>query len=126
MRKTVLILVVLLSASINYMWSAESSEEQNIKIEKGNSINVPEIRPRSLVEIPVSCYYSDGFLYFTFLEDLGEVEVSVANHSTGTTFFSECNTIIGSLVVNVPIASGNYLIQIVTEDGDVYYGEYTL
>ena len=126
MKKTLLILVALLLASVSSVWSAESLEDKDIKIEKGNSKDLSTTRPRSLIEVPITCNYNNGFLYFTFLEDLGEVEITVTYYSTGATSVCEYNTAMGSVVVSVPTTSGDYRIQLVTEDGDVYYGEYSL
>lgn len=39
---------------------------------------------------------------------------------------SECDAMNGSVVVPVSSESGSYLIEIVTENGECYYGEYTL
>ena len=60
------------------------------------------------------------------MEDLGEVEISVTNQSTGAVFFDEIDSFSTSAVLQVSESSGDYLIEIETENGDYYHGEYTL
>ena len=96
-------------------------EIPNIKIPR---IEIPKIEPRTPVSI--TCTYNDGTLHFTFLEDLGEMEITVTNPSIGVVSVSEYDSAYGSVVVPVSSENGSYLIEIVTETGEYYYGEYTL
>ena len=124
MKKGLLILVALLLVGIHSVCNAQTAESKSIKIEKGTSIEIPKIEPRTPVSI--TCTYSGGTLHFTFLEDLGEMEIRVINQSLGVISTSECDAMNGSVVVPVSSESGSYLIEIVTENGECYYGEYVL
>lgn len=126
MKKTLFILIALLSIGFNSAWSSVYSEDNNIKINKGKPIKVPEERPRDLIQVPIACFYSDGSLFFTFMEDLGELEISVTNLSTGAEIIDEIDSFCGNAVMEVPESSGEYQIEITTETGEAYYGEYTL
>lgn len=116
----------MLATNIHPICSAVSLDEKNIVIEKGSSKDPNEVRPRTPVLVPIACTYNDGVLYFSFLEDLGEMEIRVINQSLGVISTSECDAMNGSVVVPVSSESGSYLIEIVTENGECYYGEYVL
>lgn len=55
------------------------------------------------------------------LEDLGEFTVTVTNQQTGEQWLAE-----NTLTLYTSIANGTYLVQIITEDGSMYYGTYIL
>lgn len=124
MKKTLFILIALLAISIHPIFSATNLDEKNILIEKGSSKDPDKIRPRTPVSI--TCSYNEGTLYFTFLEDLGEMEITVTNPSMGVVSVSEYDSAYGSVAVPVSSENGSYLIEIVTETGEYYYGEYEL
>lgn len=126
MKKTLLILIALLMANVNFVWSLETSESKDVKIRKESPKDPNEVRPRTPVVIPITCIYNDGTLHFTFLENLGEMEITVTHSSMGIVSVSEYDSAYGSVVVPVASESGSYLIEIVTESGEYYYGEYTL
>ena len=126
MKKTLLILIALLLANVNSAWSLENSVSKDVKIKKERPKDPNEVRPRTLVFIPITCIYNDGTLHFTFLEDLGEMEITVTNPSMGVVSVSEYDSAYGSVAVPASSESGSYLIEIVTENGECYYGEYVL
>lgn len=126
MKKTLFILIALLLANVNFVWSLETSESKDVKIRKESPKDSDEIRPRTPVVDPITCTYDDGTLYFIFMEDLGEMEITVTHSSMGIVSVSEYDSAYGSVVVPVSSVSGSYLIEIVTESGECYYGEYTL
>ena len=95
----------------------------NVELEKGNP-TIDDRHPRTL--IPITCMYQEGSLCFTFYEDLGELEITVTNQSTGTTTIYPYDAVSGSVVVGVSNESAPYLIEIETISGDCYWGEYTL
>ena len=125
MKKFVLILCALFFVQFSNIIRAE--EQRNILIvKKKDSEDVPKQRPRDLIQVPISCFYSEGTLFFTFMEDLGELEISVTNLDTGAEIFDEIDSFCGNALLEVPESSGEYQIEITTENGDSYYGEYTL
>lgn len=124
MKKGLLILVALLLVGIHSVCNAQTTENKSIIIKKGTPIEIPKIEPRTPVSI--ICTYNDGTLHFTFYEDLGEVEITVIHSSMGNVSVSEYDSDYGCVVVPASSDSGSYLIEIITEDGGYYYGEYTL
>lgn len=118
MRKVLCFLMLLLATNSFIVSAAEKKED--IPLNKKDSENYDKNTPRNL--IPLSCYYEEGVVSLNVWGDLGAIQLSVTNQLTGET---EVN-INGTLSVNVPTASGTYIVQIVTEDGTWYYGTYTL
>ena len=90
----------------------------DIELEKGDP-SKKDTYPRTL--IPITCVYVDGMVQLALLDEVGEFTLSVTNQTTGEQW-SAAN----SLSLDVPTTSGTYLVQIVTEDGTLYYGTYTL
>ena len=113
-------------ANVNSAWSLENSVSKDVKIKKERPKDPNEVRPRTPVLIPITSIYNDGTLHFTFLEDLGEMEITVTNPSMGVVSVSEYDSAYGSVAVPVSSENGSYLIEIVTESGECYYGEYEL
>lgn len=126
MKKTLLIVIALLLANVNLTWSMQTSETKDVMIKKESPKDPNEVLPRTPLATPISCTYNGGTLYFTFLENLGEVEIKVSNQSTGTVSVFVCDSTYGCVVIPASSENGYYLIEIVTENGEYYYGEYTL
>lgn len=125
MKRFVLILCALFFVQFSNIIRAE--EQRNILIvKKKDSEDVPKQRPRDLIQVPIACFYSNGSLFFTFMEDLGELEINVTNLSTGVEIIDEIDSFCGNALLEVPESSSEYQIEITTENGDSYYGEYTL
>lgn len=125
MKKLLLILSLCLSVNLTTAWGMSESDRKEVILEKVDDES-EKVRPRTLIDIPINCYYSTCNLYFTFLDDLGALEITVINQSLGIISTRECDSAFGSIVVPVSSESGSYLIEIVTNDGECYYGEYTL
>jgi hypothetical protein len=126
MKKVLFILTVLLLSNMNFVWSTMSSGDNNIIINKDTPKDSDKERPRDLLQVPITCMYQEGSLCFTFYEDLGELEITVTNQSTGAITIYPYDAVSGSVVVGVSNESAPYLIEIETISGDCYWGEYTL
>lgn len=125
MKKILLFLCLSLSLSVLSAW-ASSETNKPVEIKKGEMKEENKVLPRTLELSLIKCHYNNASLYFTFLEDFGEIEISVSNQETGAITTSEYDSTCNSLVMNVSTESGNYLIEITTENGEYYYGEYSL
>ena len=96
----------------------QDEEPVNVELDKGHSSN-KDTHPRTL--IPILCTYTNGVVQLVLLEDLGEYTLEVINQQTGE-YWSAVN----ALALPTSTASGMYEVQIVTEDGSMYWGTYTL
>lgn len=86
------------------------------------------IQPNSLEPGPFYCTYenSDGAVYIDFMENVGLVSIAVSNLSTGETVYGTADSIDGSAMLYTSGEPGTYILQIGTESGDIYEGEFTL
>ena len=125
MKKVIVFLILLLSVNTSSLWSANelANDSNDVVLRKKDRDNP---RPRMPEYVPIACFYSDGSLFFTFMEDLGELEISVTNLNTGVEIIDEIDSFCGNALLEVPESSGEYQIEITTETDDSYYGEYTL
>ena len=80
------------------------------------------------VDIPIECYYVgfDSSVVIVFSEDIGTVDISIVNTSTGEVFFDTVDAKDGQYAVGISGDDGTYILQIGTESGDIYEGEFTL
>ena len=121
MNKILVLLMMLVSLQV-YAGTAEvngqAEKKEEVRLEKGHSSN-QDTHPRTL--IPIVCVYMDGMVQLTFLDNLGDFTLTVTNQSTGEQWSAE-----NALVLPTSTASGIYWVEIVTEDGTIYYGSYTL
>ena len=74
----------------------------------------------------IMAYYQDGMIYLQFAYDMGEVEISVINETTGEVWQQTEDTTFGSALITTSTDVGNYYITIVTDDGSCYTGNFTL
>ena len=125
MKKMLLFLCMHLSLSVVIAWAGDETGKV-VEIEKGEVKNEITTLPRIPYEVPIVCTYSNAALFFTFLENMGEVEITVTHLSMGIVATSEYDSAYGCVVVPASSESGIYLIEIVTESGEYYYGEYEL
>ena len=82
---------------------------------------------RSFVVIPLECYYVgfDSSVVTVFSEDIGTVDISIVNISTGEEFFDTVDSKDGQCAVEISGEGGLYRITITTES-DEYEGLFFL
>ena len=90
--------------------------------------SIPTIRPNSLESGPFYCTYesSDGAVCIDFMENVGCVSISVTNMSSGETVYNIADSSEGSAILFTSGMPGSYILQIETESGDVYEGEFSI
>ena len=120
MRKILFMLLMLFSVGCFAENSLDNVNSiKDVLLKEGESVDYSSERPRSL--IPITCVYTDGMVQLSLLGEIGEFTLTVANQMTG-----ECWSAENALILQTSTASGIYWVQIVTEDGTMYYGTYTL
>ena len=120
MRKILFMLLMLFSVSCFAGNSLDNDTSiKDVLLNKGDSKDHSSERPRTL--IPISCVYVDGTVQLSLLGEIGEFTLTVTNQMTG-----ECWSVENALTLQTSTASGIYWVQIVTEDGSVYYGTFKL
>ncbi len=76
----------------------------------------------------MDCIYSipDKAIYIAFFENIGEVAVEVTNTTTGESYYEYVVSADGQAVVTIAGTEGEYLLQMTTEDGDLYEGVFRI
>lgn len=121
MNKILLLLMMLLSFQVyagTTSMDVQEKEPVNIELRKGKATD-DDTHLRTL--IPFTCVYVDGTIQLSLYGEVGEFTLTVTNQLTG-----ECWSAENSLILPTSTASGIYWVQVVTEDGSIYYGTYTL
>ena len=98
----------------------------------GDIVEIPikkdkKTRPRTPnFDSDIMAYYQDGVIYLQFAYDMGEVEISVFNETTGEMWQQTDDTTFGSALIATSTNVGNYYITIVPDDGSCYTGNFSL
>ena len=128
MRTTILILlssiISLFSGYANNCLD-EDNNKTDITLVKGD-VEDETKHARTPAYIPLVCYYMQGNIYVTALADLGEIQISITCLETGSFWESVNDSNSGTISIPVSSANGNYMIRIVTENNDSYFGYYNL
>lgn len=95
--------------------------EVSVKREDGYSWDTSN-GPRSQDIYLVTCQYEDETVYLNFLANIGWVELTVTNLSTGDTWNTTQLSTLGSLSLQTSTDSGNYKVEIKTELDGNYIG----
>lgn len=128
MKITILILLWVFIGSLSGFANNFSDEDKNqtdIILETGELTDHTK-NPRIPIYIPITCYYMQGNIYVTALADLGEIQISITCLETGSFWESVNDSNSGTISIPVSSANGNYMIRIVTENNDSYFGYYNL
>lgn len=128
MRTTILILLWALIGSVSGFannFSDEDNNQTDIIMEKGSGVDNTK-NPRIPIYVPITCYYMQGNIYVTTLTDLGEIQISITCLETESFWESVNDSNSGTISIPVSSANGNYMVRIVTANGDMYYGYYTI
>ena len=94
-----------------------------LKVESHGKLN------RSLADEPIVAYYiaATSCIQTTVSSDLGQVELTVANCTTGEVWYDSFDSAsVPQTLFPISGTSGLYEIVYLTEDGDVYQGCFIL
>ena len=121
MKKILGLLMLLISMQVYAATMGNSSsgdDPVSVELQKGEATN-EDTHLRTF--IPFTCVYTDGMVQLALLGEVGGFTLTVTNQVTGEQW-----TAINSLSLQTTTADGIYWVRIVTKDGSVYYGTYTL
>lgn len=119
MKKTVLLFFLVCGILL-------SSAEEYKEIPIGQNPTITIIPRTPDYGSDIMAYYQDGVIYLQFGYDMGEVEISVFNETTGEMWQQTDDSAFGSATIITSTSAGNYYITIVTDDGSCYSGNFTL
>ena len=98
--------------------NVQTNDVIDVELDKGDPDKTDKY-PRTL--IPITCVYANGTIQLSLFGEVGEFTLTVINQTTGERWSAE-----NALILQTSTASGIYWVQIVTEDGSIYYGTYIL
>ena len=127
MKKVILFLLSFLFSLPNFISIAEDTKKENVPI----TIVEKEQSNPNLPRTPdfgsdITAFYQDGVIYLQFAYDMGEVEITVTNETTGEMWQQTEDSAFGSISIATSTDAGNYYITIVTDDASCYSGNFSL
>ena len=126
MKKVFLIFLSLLFSLPNFISIAEEAKKENLPIVIGRTEDRPNHPRTPDYDSDIMAYYQDGVVYLQFAYDMGEVEITVTNETTGEMWQQTEDSAFGFVTIPTSTNVGNYYITIVTDDGSYYSGNFTL
>ncbi len=127
MKKVILFLLSLLFSLPNFISIAEETKKENVPI----TIVEKEQSNPNLPRTPdfgsdITAFYQYGMIYLQFAYDMGEVEITVTNETTGEMWQQTEDSAFGSTSIATSTNVGNYYITIVTDNASCYSGSFSL
>lgn len=126
--KRIALLLSILCLSLSASFAANDGDHQFIPIRVLDDTVETGTTHRSQEFVPIQAYY-DGFtssIFFTFLQNIGEVEVSISNLYNGDYVDYIVNSSIGATIIPICGDSGIYHITIIVSSGGGYEGEFEI
>lgn len=120
------LLLVFSAATISASTSKDDIKSAPITIRTSGGNDSQITRPRTPAFIPITGLYDNGRVILDFIEEIGTLNITVANQSTGEMYFDYCDSADGHFEMEISASKGNYLLTIQTENGTIYYGDFTL
>lgn len=120
------LMLVFSAATISASTSKDDIKTEPINIRHGSGNDSQITRPRTPAFIPITGMYDNGRVVLDFIEEIGTLNITVANQSTGEMYFDYCDSADGHFEMEISASKGNYLLTIQTENETTYYGEFTL
>lgn len=120
------LMLVFSAATISAAISKDDIKTEPINIRHGSGNDSQITRPRTPAFIPITGLYDNGRVILDFIEEIGTLNITVTNQSTGEMYFDYCDSADGHFEMEISASKGNYLLTIQTENGTIYYGDFTL
>lgn len=120
-------LMLVFSATV--LSAATSKDEIKtapITIHKGGGNGNQITRPRTPEFIPIIGLYDSGRVILDFIEQIGNLSITLVNQSTGEMYFDYCDSADGHFEMEITPSKGTYLLTIQTENETTYYGDFVL
>ena len=116
-----------------FMFFSPDAKAQDIPDDEGVEISIffngdETVPKRTPVVIPITAYYYalSFCIEVRFIDNIGEVTVSMTNLTTGFLSNIMVNSNSGSIFLFIPNSPGLWQITFLTEGGAIYYGSFFL
>lgn len=88
---------------------------------------VPTTEPRTPdYGSDITAFYQSGMVYLQFMYDMGEVEITMTNETTGDVWQQTEDSAFGSATIATSTSAGDYYITIVTDNGSCFMGYFSI
>ncbi len=124
MKRLIIFLMAVLLPLSAFEMSADEKEARKIPLRMGKT----EKLSRDLVIEPIESYYLGmlSSIQTTVTSDLGRIDMTVTNLTTGETWSDTFNSAISPHLLPISGAPGLYEITYLTSFGDLYEGTFTI
>lgn len=124
MKRYVLLLFILFFGA-EVSWSSSCGDHQFIPIRVLDNTTETGREHRSQVFIPIQAFYDDysSSIYIQFLQNIGDVNITVTNNDTGYSADFDVDSSLGATVLPIYGGCGIYHITFVLSEGGGYQGE---
>ena len=85
-----------------------------------------EQKPRSLFQVPITCYVVSNTIYLNFSNDIGEVDVTLEEASQGIILQTSVDSSELSAILPFGGAAGEYTITFTLPTGVLYIGGFSI
>lgn len=122
----ILVAVCLLVVG-NSQMMADDNEEVKVSIPISTGEVVTGNDMRGNVKIPFTAYYQGGTIYITTSAEFSSIAVSVENETTGQVWNFATEISDGMSEISITGGgAGNYTVEIITEYGECFVGNFRL
>lgn len=123
--KRILLLLSTLFLAAEVSWSYSNGDHQFIPIRVLDNSTETGRENRSQEFIPIQAFYDDysSSIYIQFLQNIGDVTITVANIDTGYNVGFEVDSSLGTTVLPISGESGCYYITFIATVAGEYEGE---
>lgn len=102
---------------------AHHQNPEEIPLKENGNHGTP---PRQETEAPILAYYLAGTVIISFLQDLGNVEITIDEESSGTILQTIVDSSTLSAILPLNMSSGEFSIYFTIPSGDEYSGQFSL
>lgn len=102
-----------------------STNKKDVVLSKKTSVDNNQ-RPRSPRKLVLDCYYEDGYIYLYTSFEIGVIDMTIRNLSTGEVLNYAQESGFGWISFPASTAEGNYMVEMETESYGDYIGYYEL
>lgn len=124
-----LLMGLVMVGNVQYAYAEDKGESAPpvypIPIGLGSHLDANDLR--DIVIVPLEAYYQSGTIFLDFTHNVGDVEVSVRNTTTGNSWSRTVNSADGTAQISIANGgTGSYTLTLVTAYGDCFIGNFNL
>ena len=115
---------MLIAATLCF--AAMSYSQEFIDVPLLEQLPTEEQIPRSLSQVPITCYVVSNTIYLNFSNDIGEVDVTLEEASQGIILQTSVDSSELTAIIPFGGAAGDYTITFTLPTGVLYIGGFSI